>query len=140
MSKSRMPVILGGAAVGAMGYYLYRAGGDTKQAGKKFESDLDKAAGRTNITTDQPASKAHKEVKGYSQEAGAKIDNTISEVDKQAGKLKSGVESYAKDAKNEAARSVDRFDNKVEEGAAKAKGGLSGWFGGGSGRAGGGSK
>lgn len=54
----------------------------------------------------------------------------ISEADRQASRTKSNVESYAKDTKAEALKAVDKFDHKVEEGASKAKGGLSSWFGG----------
>lgn len=54
------------------------------------------------------------------------VSTQISEADKQAGRAKSNVESYAKDAKAEALKGVDKFDQKVEEGSAKAKG----WFGG----------
>jgi hypothetical protein len=37
MSKSRMPLALGAAAAGGIGYYLYQAGGNAKAAEKKFE-------------------------------------------------------------------------------------------------------
>ena len=50
----------------------------------------------------------------------------IAEADKQAGRAKSNVEALGKDARAEALKAVDKFDAKVEEGAAKAKG----WFGG----------
>lgn len=40
------------------------------------------------------------------------------------------AEAYAKDAKAAALKKVDEFDKKVEEGASKAKSGVSGWFGG----------
>lgn len=50
----------------------------------------------------------------------------ISEADKQAGRAKSNIEAYAKDAKAETLKGIDKFDQKVEEGSAKAKG----WFGG----------
>lgn len=53
------------------------------------------------------------------------------EADRQAGVIKSNVESVAKDAKAEAMRVVDKFDHRVEAEAAKAKGGISSWFGGG---------
>lgn len=56
----------------------------------------------------------------------------MSDADKQASRLKSNTEAYAKDTKAEALKAVDKFDQKVEEGAAKAKSGISGWFGGGS--------
>lgn len=48
----------------------------------------------------------------------------ISEVDRQAGRTKSNVEAYAKDAKAEALKGIDKFDQKVEEKSSKAKG----WF------------
>jgi hypothetical protein len=38
MSKSRMPLILGGAAATGVGYYLYAAGGNPRAAEKKAES------------------------------------------------------------------------------------------------------
>lgn len=52
------------------------------------------------------------------------------DVDRKAGEAKSNAEAYAKEAKAEALKAVDKFDHKVEEGAAKAKGGISSWFGG----------
>lgn len=38
MSKSRAPIIIGGAAVTGIGYYLYAAGGNPRAAEKKAES------------------------------------------------------------------------------------------------------
>jgi hypothetical protein len=38
MSKARTPLILGIAAAGGVGYYLYNAGGNAKAAEKQFES------------------------------------------------------------------------------------------------------
>lgn len=52
----------------------------------------------------------------------------MAEADRQAAIVKSNAEAYAKDAKAEALKAVDKFDQKVEEGAAKAKGGISSWF------------
>jgi len=54
----------------------------------------------------------------------------LADADKEANKLKSNAESYAKDAKSETLKAIDKFDQKVEDGAAKAKSGISGWFGG----------
>jgi hypothetical protein len=90
------------------------------------------------------------------QEAGAKLDKAVrssllisnnsnlprlnhtcadhssqwADADREASKLKSNAESYAKDAKAETLKAIDKFDQKVEDGAAKAKSGISGWFGG----------
>lgn len=55
----------------------------------------------------------------------------IAEADKQVGRAKSNIEAFGKDARAEALKAVDKFDAKVEEGAAKAKSGVSSWFGGG---------
>ena len=38
MSRSRTPLVLGLAAAGGVGYYLYSSGGNVKVAEKKFES------------------------------------------------------------------------------------------------------
>ena len=38
MSKARTPIILGLAAAGGVGYYLYNSGGSAKAAEKQFES------------------------------------------------------------------------------------------------------
>ncbi len=52
----------------------------------------------------------------------------MSEADNKARAARESAESYAKDAKAEAIKAVDKFDKTVEDGAAKAKSGLSGWF------------
>ncbi|PHH91662.1 hypothetical protein CDD83_10815 [Cordyceps sp. RAO-2017] len=131
MSKSRMPLILGAGAVGGIGYYLYSAGGNAKAAENKLEGDVHRAS--ANIKSHLPGSSpnAEKDLKGYGAEAGAKIDKAWAEADKQASRLKSNTEAYAKDAKAEAMKAVDKLDHKIEDGAAKAKSGVSGWFGGG---------
>ncbi|KAK3179834.1 hypothetical protein K4F52_008751 [Lecanicillium sp. MT-2017a] len=127
MSKSRMPLILGLGAAGGVGYYLYNAGGNAKAAENKFESDVHKAS--ANIKSHLPGSgKTEKEMKGYGAEAGAKVDKAWNEADAKAKAARESAESYAKDAKAEAFKAVDKFDKTVEEGAAKAKSGLSGWF------------
>jgi len=38
MSRSRTPLVLGLAAAGGVGYYLYTSGGKPKVAEKQFES------------------------------------------------------------------------------------------------------
>ncbi|KAH7011536.1 hypothetical protein EDB80DRAFT_681524 [Ilyonectria destructans] len=145
MSKSRLPILLGVGAASGVGYYLFQAGGDPKAAENKFESDAHRAA--ANVKSHLPGStqtNAEKDLKGYGAQAGAKIDNAvrldpsipqslsprIAEADKQASIAKSNAEAFAKDAKADALKAVDKFDQKVEEGASKAKGGISSWWGG----------
>ncbi|RDA85809.1 hypothetical protein CP532_5781 [Ophiocordyceps camponoti-leonardi (nom. inval.)] len=131
MSRSRMPLLLGTAAIGGIGYYLYNAGGNAKVAEDKFQSDVHRAS--ANIKSQLPTTsseKTEKDLRRYGSEAGAKIDDALAEADKQASKIKSNAEAYARDIRAEANKTIDKFDTKVEEGAAKAKSGVSSWFGG----------
>jgi len=128
MSRTRVPLIVGLTAAGGIGYYLYGAGGNPKIAETKFESDVHKAS--ANVKSHLPGTSPNVEgsAKTYGKEAGAKIDKAWGEADKKAGQAKSNAEAYAKEAKADALRAVDKFDNKVEDGAAKAKSGISSWF------------
>ncbi|KAL6904945.1 hypothetical protein GGI43DRAFT_296318 [Trichoderma evansii] len=130
MSRSRMPLILGLGAAGGVGYYLYSAGGNAKAAEAKFESDADRAAAKIKDKLPGDSPNAEKEFKDIGKDAGAKLDKAWADADREANKLKSNAESYAKDAKAETLKAIDKFDQKVEDGAAKAKSGISGWFGG----------
>jgi hypothetical protein len=123
MSKSRLPLVLGLGAAGGVGYYFYAAGGNAKAAENKFESDVHRASAK--VKANLPNSEDNT-ARSAGQQAGAKFDNAVSEADRQAGRVKSNAEAYAKDAKAEALKAVDKFDHKVEEGTSKAKG----WFGG----------
>lgn len=125
-----MPLVLGLGAAGGIGYYLYSAGGNAKAAEAKFESDADRAAAKIKGKLPGDSPDAEKGFKNVGQEAGAKLDKALADADKEANKLKSNAESYAKDAKSETLKAIDKFDQKVEDGAAKAKSGISGWFGG----------
>ncbi|TQV94894.1 hypothetical protein V2A60_010013 [Cordyceps javanica] len=132
MSKSRMPLILGLGAAGGVGYYLYSAGGNAKAAENKFESDLHKA--RANITSAIPGTgsspDASKKLENAGSEAGAKLDKAWQQADRQVSQARDNAEAYVKDARAEALKAVDKFDKTVEDGASKAKSGISSWFGG----------
>ncbi|KAH7325907.1 calcofluor white hypersensitive protein [Stachybotrys elegans] len=130
MSRSNLPALVGLTAAGGIGYYLYNAGGSPKAAENKFESDVHKASASVKAHLPGSSPNAEDKFKGIGANAGSKIDNAWSEADKQAGRAKSNIEAYTKEAKAEAIKAVDKFDAKVEEGAAKAKGGISSWFGG----------
>ncbi|KAM3425123.1 hypothetical protein BST61_g7086 [Cercospora zeina] len=99
--SNRAVTILGGTVLAGAGYYLYTAGGDPKVAQKQVEAD---------------AAKASREVKSHLPGSG-----------KEA---KKDAELYAKDAQANANKAIDQFDQKVSEGASKAKSGISSWFGG----------
>ncbi|KAM0555014.1 hypothetical protein ACHAPJ_006362 [Fusarium lateritium] len=131
MSKSRTPLVLGGGLAAGIGYYLYAAGGSPRAAEKKAESDAHGVAADIKSHLPGRSPNAEGELKGIGASAGSKVDSVVSEADRQAGVIKSNVESVAKDAKAEALRVVDKFDHRVEQEASKAKGGISSWFGGG---------
>ncbi|KAL4725465.1 hypothetical protein ACLX1H_007614 [Fusarium chlamydosporum] len=125
MSKSRMPLIIGGGAAVGIGYYLYAAGGNPRAAEKKFEADAHGAAADMKARFPGRHADTESDLKGAGAAVGQKIDQVTAEADRQAGVVKSNVKSVAKDAKAEAMRVVDKFDNRVEAEAAKAKGGIS---------------
>jgi len=129
MSRSRLPLVLGLGAAGGIGFYLFRAGGNPRAAENKLESDAHRAAANVKARLPGNSPNTEKDLKNIGAEVGAKVDNAWAEVDKQAGRAKSNAEASYKDTKAEALKSVDKFDQKVEEGAAKAKGGMSSWFG-----------
>ncbi|KAL1869991.1 hypothetical protein VTK73DRAFT_2861 [Phialemonium thermophilum] len=130
MSRSRAPLYLGLAAAGGVGYYLYTSGGKPKVAEKQFESDVHRAAAKAKDVFPHRTTDAEKEGTKIGREAGAKLDNAVNAASKEYSKAKSEAEAYAKSTKAEALKKIDEFDHKVEEGASKAKGGLSSWFGG----------
>ncbi|KAK3325164.1 hypothetical protein B0H66DRAFT_636636 [Apodospora peruviana] len=130
MSKSRVPLAIGGAAAAGVGYYLYQAGGSPRAAEKQFESDAHRASAKIKGHT--PAlhkTDAEHEGKKIGKEAGAKFDDAVATVNKDISIAKSEIEAKAKGAKADTLKKIDEFDRKVEEGAAKSKGYLSSWFG-----------
>jgi hypothetical protein len=54
----------------------------------------------------------------------------VATVNKELAKAKDETEAFAKDTKAEAVKKINEFDRKVEDNAAKAKSGISSWFGG----------
>ncbi|KAF9882098.1 hypothetical protein CkaCkLH20_00134 [Colletotrichum karsti] len=130
MSKSKAPLFLGLTAAGGVGYYLYSAGGNPNAAEKKFESDVHKASAEIKSHIPGRTPDAQKGLGDTGARTGAKVDSAIAEADKQFAAAKSNAEAYAKDAKAEALKKIDQFDKKVEDGTAKAKSGISSWFGG----------
>ncbi|KAI1501488.1 hypothetical protein F5X99DRAFT_382680 [Biscogniauxia marginata] len=122
MSKSRLPLALGLTAVGGVGYYLYRAGGDTKVAKNQAEADAHKFGSKVKGREQD----AEKEAERLGKQAGAKFDNAVGKTQAELQK----AEAYTKETKDAALKKVDEFDKKVENEAAKAKGGITSWFGG----------
>lgn len=130
MSRSRVPLILGTAAAGGVGYYLYTAGGSPKAAEKQFESDAHRAAAKIRGETAYRTNEAEKEGKKLGKEVGSKIDSAVETTERDLAKAKHEAEAYAKSAKADTLKKIDEIDRKVEASAAKSKSYLSSWFGG----------
>jgi len=135
MSKNRTPIYLGLGLAGAGGYYLYKAGGDPKNAKNQLKHDAEKA--KQKIPRGPEAEKIGEKV---GAEANAHIDEAVSNARDKA-RADERIGQYAQDGINkidqvrhDTARNlgttVDKLDRKVEQKAAEAKGSLSSWFGG----------
>ncbi|RAL65292.1 hypothetical protein DID88_000860 [Monilinia fructigena] len=135
--SSRAPLYIGLAAAGGVGYYLYSAGGSPKVAEKQFESDLSRASAKVKSEIPGRETQAKKEAEKWGSEAGAKLDSAAdkarAELARAEGKLdqyKKEADQYRKEATQTTLKKIDEVDRKVEAEAAKAKGGISSWFGG----------
>ncbi|KAK9415590.1 putative Calcofluor white hypersensitive protein [Seiridium unicorne] len=129
MSRSRAPLFLGLTAAGGVGYYLYSAGGSPKVAQKQAEADAHKLSAKVKGELPGRGKEAEKRTEQYGAEAGAKFDSAVSKSQAEIAKAKAEAEAYAKDVKASTLKKVDEFDRKVETEAAKAKSGISSWFG-----------
>ncbi|KAE8369470.1 hypothetical protein BDV27DRAFT_120682 [Aspergillus caelatus] len=121
------------AAAGVGGYYLYRAGGDPKAAKQEIKHDADVA--RNKI----PADKAERAGQKVGSEAGAHIDEAVSNARTQAqdaSNRASGLAHESLDKLNDVRQdasatikaNVDKFDKTVEQKTSEAKGSLSSWW------------
>jgi len=129
--KSRFPLILGGTAAAGLGYYLYTAGGNPKVAEKQFESDISRASAKVKSEIPGRGKEAQKEGEKWASEAGAKLDSATDKARAELAKAEGKFDQYRKEASSEALKKIDAADRKIEDGAAKAKSGISSWFGGG---------
>jgi len=129
--------ILGLAAAGGVGYYLYQAGGDPKVAQKQAEADAHKASAK--LKSEVPGREKEAEKKGELlaaqagakiDQVGAKIDQTSYEAQRKLEEAKKEASEFSQKAANEANKAIDKFDKSVTDGASKAKSGFSSWFGG----------
>ncbi|KAI1756074.1 hypothetical protein F4782DRAFT_320029 [Xylaria castorea] len=130
MSRTRMPLLLGGTAAAGIGYYLYTAGGDGKVAQKQAEADAHKLSSKVKGELPGRGKEAEKDVQLFGKQAGAKVDSALSKTEAELSKAKAEAEAYTKNAKNATMNKIDEFDKKVETEASKAKSGISSWFGG----------
>ena len=135
--RSRLPLYVGLVTAGGVGYYLYTAGGSPTAAEKQFESDLSRASEKVKSELPGRGTPAKKEAEKWGSEAGAKLDSAAdkarAELAKAEGRFdqyKKDADQYRKDAAHSTLKKIDEVDGKVEAQAAKAKSGLSSWFGG----------
>ncbi|KAG0652141.1 hypothetical protein D0Z07_1039 [Hyphodiscus hymeniophilus] len=127
---SNIGLYLGVAAAGGVGYYLYTAGGKPKVAEKQFEADLSKASAKVQEQLPGRGTQAKKEGEKWASEAGAKIDSAVEKSRAELAKAEGKFDQYRKDAASTTMKKIDEADRKVEDSAAKAKSGISSWFGG----------
>ncbi|CAG8068643.1 unnamed protein product [Penicillium salamii] len=133
-----MPLMLGFAAAGAGGYYLYSAGGDPEAAKNKMKIDAEKA--REKLPSTDSAEKYGKDL---GKEAGSTVDDAVARARAEGKKIpefaqegKDKLDGLRGDAKDRLSAGldklnsgVDQVDRDVEKKAAEAKGAVSGWFG-----------
>ncbi|KAI1362906.1 hypothetical protein F5Y08DRAFT_258584 [Xylaria arbuscula] len=130
MSRSRVPLLVGGTAAAGIGYYLYTAGGNAKVAEKQAEADAHKLSSKFKHEVPGRGEEAQKDAELFGKQAGAKIDNALSKTEAELARAKAEAQAYSKDARDATMKKIDEFDKKVENEAAKAKSGISSWFGG----------
>ncbi|KAL1898432.1 hypothetical protein Cpir12675_001899 [Ceratocystis pirilliformis] len=118
---NRMPMILGATAIGGIGYYMYRSGGDSAAAKRAARRDF-------NIS-----SSAENDLKSLGAQAGAsldaagvKIDTAVAQAQTQLNNTKSTAQNHVTDVKHDTLKKIDEFDRKVDEHATKAKSWLGG--------------
>ncbi|TEY71376.1 hypothetical protein BOTCAL_0094g00200 [Botryotinia calthae] len=128
--SSRAPLYIGLAAAGGVGYYLYSAGGSPKVAEKQFESDLSRASAKVKSEIPGRSTQVQKEAEKWGSEAGAKLDSAANQARAELAKAEGKFEQYKNDAAQTTMKKIDEVDRKVEAEAAKAKSGISSWFGG----------
>jgi len=137
---NRATTWIGLGAAGAVGYYFYQAGGDPKLAEKKFEADAAKASSAVKNQIPGQANKLQKEGEAGLQGVQSQLSSIGKDIKSEAQAAEAKARSLAadaqakldaatKDAHTSASKAVDAFDKNVNDGAAKAKSGISSWFG-----------
>jgi len=127
---------VGLGAVGAAGYYFYRAGGDPKLAEKRLERDATSAARSLNDKLPAPATEAKKDAEVGQRRVESAIDSaarsaksSVQSVSDASGRLAADADQAARDAQVKLRGAVDKADRKVLETADEANRTVKGWFG-----------
>ncbi|PYI07477.1 hypothetical protein BO78DRAFT_396344 [Aspergillus sclerotiicarbonarius CBS 121057] len=124
MSKNPTALYLGIAALGAGGYYMYRAGGDPKVAKEEMKQDAHIA--RLKTPTGDQAEKAGEKA---AYETRLNVDEAINTTRAEAKDNLNRLEKITRDTTAELRSGAEKIEGKMEEKAAEAKGSISGWFG-----------
>ncbi|KPI41161.1 uncharacterized protein AB675_7877 [Cyphellophora attinorum] len=122
--------VLGLAAAGGVGYYLYNAGGDPKLAQKQAEADASKASAKIKSEVPGRGKEAEKRAESLAQEASTKFDRASADAKSALKDAEARAKEYKDKTGKEINAAVDKFDATVEKKAAEAKSGISSWFGG----------
>jgi len=139
MAGKRVVQVAGLGAVGLGGYYLYNAGGSPKVAEKQFEHDAAKLSNKVQSGLPGNAKEAKTGIKLSAEEAGQKFDSAAAQAKEATSNVDRKLESYRasaeqkidatrKEVGKDLTKAVDSFDKNVQQGAAKSKSWLSGWF------------
>ncbi|ETN42397.1 uncharacterized protein HMPREF1541_01551 [Cyphellophora europaea CBS 101466] len=122
--------LLGVAAAGGVGYYLYNAGGDPKVAQKKMEADASKASAKFKDEIPGRTKEAEKKAETLSQQASSQLDKASKDTKSALSDAEARAKEYKEKTGKELNTAIDKFDKTVEDKAAQAKSGISSWFGG----------
>jgi len=128
---SRRGLTVAGLAVaGGAGYYLYSAGGSPKVAEKQFEADASKLSSK--IKHDMPGRQKEAEKKGeaLASKAGQEFDRASADAKAKLAEAETKAKDLSSKTGSQINSAIDKFDKTVEDKAAKAKSGISSWFGG----------
>jgi len=128
--KSNAGLYLGIVAAGGVGYYLYTAGGSPKVAEKNLEADLSKASAKIKSELPGRGKEAQKNAEAWASEAGQKVDSATDKARAEFAKAENKLDGYRKEAGRDVTAAINKFDATVEKETAKAKSGISSWFGG----------
>ncbi|KAK5057834.1 hypothetical protein LTR84_011835 [Exophiala bonariae] len=115
---SRRGLTVGGLAVaGGVGYYLYSAGADAHKVSAQVKSEI-------------PGREKEAEKKGevLAQQAGQKFDRASADAKSKLAEAEAKAKEVRDKTGKELNSAIDKFDKTVEDKAAKAKSGISGWF------------
>ncbi|KAJ9625373.1 uncharacterized protein PV06_07605 [Exophiala oligosperma] len=122
--------IAGLALAGGAGYYLYSAGGDPKVAQKNLEADAHKLSAEIKHDLPGKGKEAEKKGEAFASQAGREFDRASADAKARLAEAEAKAKEVSQKTGTQINSAIDKFDKTVEDKAAKAKSGISSWFGG----------